>query len=106
MSNILDTFARVTTRCPCPICGKHGCCLVSRDDPKDPSKVICARVESEVRLGEAGWLHRLRDDAPKSRAPFQITLKIRRDNEIDFASLMTHNADGGDQQLAVEVEHK
>jgi phage/plasmid primase-like uncharacterized protein len=28
----------------------------------DPTAAICARVESEKRCGEAGWLHRLRDE--------------------------------------------
>jgi hypothetical protein len=48
---------------PCPVCGKPDWCLTT--GPADsPDAVICARIESEKRIGTkgAGWLHRLRDD--------------------------------------------
>ena len=54
-------FHRVSKRRPCPVCEKPDWCLYAGDET-DPSTVICARVESEKRCGEAGWLHRLRDD--------------------------------------------
>jgi hypothetical protein len=33
-------------------------------DPERPDAAICQRVESPKRIGEAGWLHVLRDDGP------------------------------------------
>jgi hypothetical protein len=42
----------------CPICERPDWCLVAADG----SAAICARTESAKRCGEAGWLHRLRDD--------------------------------------------
>ncbi len=58
--SLLNDYVRVDRRSPCKICGKPDWCLHSRDDPADPSRVICTRVESEKRCGEAGWLHVLR----------------------------------------------
>lgn len=63
---LTDDFLRVSRRRPCPVCERTRWCLVSRDDPENPSKVICARVESPVRWGEAGWLHVLRADGKDS----------------------------------------
>lgn len=63
---LLAEFTRVTPRTPCPICGKPDWCLVSRDNPTDPDRVLCARIESQNRWGEAGFLH-VRRDAPTSR---------------------------------------
>lgn len=44
---------RVTRRRPCPVCEKPDWCLVAEDG----SRAICARVASDRRAGEAGWLH-------------------------------------------------
>jgi hypothetical protein len=53
-------WQRVNRQRPCPICGKPDWCLYA--GPSDaPNAVICPRVESDQRCGEAGWLHRLRD---------------------------------------------
>lgn len=50
----------------CIVCGHRGWCLVSPDG----AAVICARVESPRRAGDAGWLHRLSEPlAPKPSAP-------------------------------------
>jgi hypothetical protein len=59
--SLLHDFFRVDEQHRCPVCGKPDWCLVSRDDPTDPSRVICARVESEKRCGEAGFLHILKE---------------------------------------------
>lgn len=61
---ILDDFQRVSRSHPCPVCGRADWCLISRDDPCSPSKVICARVESAQPCAEAGWLHRLAATVP------------------------------------------
>ena len=63
--NLLNDFARVSARRPCPICGRPDWCLVSRDDQSSPSKAICARVESKRRFGQAGWLHVLGHDGER-----------------------------------------
>jgi len=44
---------RATRGRPCPVCGRPNWCLVAEDG----SRAICARVASERRAGEAGWLH-------------------------------------------------
>jgi phage/plasmid primase-like uncharacterized protein len=59
---LLDDFVRVSRARPCPVCAKADWCLVSRKEADAPSRAICARTESPTRFGDAGWLHRLRDD--------------------------------------------
>jgi hypothetical protein len=54
------TWQRVGKARPCPICGRIDWCLYT-GQPDNPEAVICARVESSRRCGEAGWLHHLRD---------------------------------------------
>ena len=40
----------------CPICGKNDWCLVSADDPYDPSAVLCGRIhDGAERELDAGW---------------------------------------------------
>jgi hypothetical protein len=53
MSSILDDFERVTGREPCPVCGRRKYCLVRRDG----TSVVCTKLESARRWGEAGWWH-------------------------------------------------
>ena len=48
-------WLRVNRRTPCPVCSKTDWCLLSTDG----SAAICARVQSDTRAGEAGWLHQL-----------------------------------------------
>ena len=53
-------WRRVSKRRPCPVCGHDTWCVyVGPDDM--PVAVLCQRVESGRKIGEAGWLHRLRD---------------------------------------------
>jgi len=51
----------VSKRRPCLVCGKGDWCLFAGPDDA-PEAAICARTESVRRIGEAGWLHRLRDN--------------------------------------------
>jgi hypothetical protein len=68
-----DDWRRVTRGDPCPICGRPDWCLVAGS--KDaPTAAICARIESAKLCGEAGWLHRLRDDW--LRVPTRRTVAI------------------------------
>ncbi|MCK5615823.1 hypothetical protein KAR91_78895 [Candidatus Pacearchaeota archaeon] len=43
----------------CPICGKPDWCMVSSDNPDDPSAVVCSRIhDGSVReLPDCGYLH-------------------------------------------------
>ena len=61
MNTTKRDWQRVSRRRPCPVCGKPDWCLYA--GPADsPTAAICQRVESDKRAGEAGWLHKLRDD--------------------------------------------
>lgn len=59
--SLLIEFKRVTRARKCPVCSRPDWCLVSRDDDGEPSRAICARVESPRRFAQAGWLHVLRE---------------------------------------------
>jgi len=63
--NRVGSWVRTSKSRPCPICGKPDWCLVSADG----SAAICPRIAegSVKRCGEAGWLHKLRDERPPSR---------------------------------------
>ena len=62
------TWREVSGSEPCPICDKPDWCLVSADG----SAAICSRIESPRRAGNAGYIHRLRDDLD-----FQPRLRVR-----------------------------
>ena len=55
-------LVRVNRESPCPVCGKHDWCLVATDK----CVAICARVQSALPKGEAGWLHKLTDNWERS----------------------------------------
>jgi hypothetical protein len=67
--NYGQRMARVSKGHPCPVCGKLDWCLVA----KDGNAAICARIESTKRIGDAGYLHILKDI--KSARPKPITIK-------------------------------
>jgi hypothetical protein len=54
-----SSWRRVSRAHPCTICGRPDWCLVSADG----TAAICQRAESPKRVGDAGWLHWLKDDA-------------------------------------------
>lgn len=74
--SLLDEFARVNPKLPCPICSKPDWCLVSRDDAANPSRVICSRTESHRRFGQAGWLHVLRKGASRWDGVRHRTIRV------------------------------
>ena len=45
-------------RTTCPICGKQGWCMVNDSE----TKIICGRISSETKFGEAGYLHIVAED--------------------------------------------
>ena len=51
-------WVRVSRGSPCPICRKPDWCTVAGDG----SAACCMRTESDRRLGNGGWLHRLGRD--------------------------------------------
>ena len=51
-------WVRVTKLNPCPICDKPDWCEISADG----KVAICARVQSDKKAGNAGWLHNLTED--------------------------------------------
>jgi len=62
MRNGEGSWQRVNRRRPCPVCGRPTWCMYA--GPADaPEAVLCQRVESPRRIGEAGWLHRVRESA-------------------------------------------
>jgi hypothetical protein len=82
-------WQRVSRRHHCPICDKPDWCLIS-GPPDSPDAVICARIESAMRVGNrgSGWLHRLRSDPfePK-RTRRTISVDIPTEPAIDFDSM-------------------
>lgn len=48
-------WIRVKRNNPCPVCGKPDWCEISGDG----KAVICARIQSPIKAGNAGWLHKL-----------------------------------------------
>jgi len=64
--SLLKDFRRVSGRARCPVCDRSDWCLVSREGGDEPVSAICARTESRLRFGSAGWLHRLREGGARS----------------------------------------
>jgi len=60
----LSKFIRCyNTNIDCPLCGKRDWCMVSSDDPNNPSAVICGRIQQGAvkYIENSGYLHRLKD---------------------------------------------
>jgi len=98
---VSKSWQRVSRRRPCPVCDKPDWCLFAGPDD-DPVAVICARIESAKRCGDAGCLHVLRDDGP-AWPPWRRTLRraVRmmarpKPSAIDFGRL------AADAQAAVK----
>ncbi len=78
MSSLLENYKRTSRSLRCPICERDHYCLVSREGGSEPVAVICTKIESPRRFGEAGWLHRRRGGNPAMTA--------KRTIEIGFES--------------------
>jgi len=84
-------WQRVSRRRPCPVCERPDWCLYA-GPADDPTAAICARTESDQQAGEAGWLHKLRnDDAAKPRTRRRVirptTEQPNENPAIDFATV-------------------
>ncbi|HYW80449.1 MAG TPA: toprim domain-containing protein, partial [Thermoguttaceae bacterium] len=72
----------------------------------NPTAAICARIESDKRAGEAGWVHRLRDDhttpTRKRRRVVSVASKaVESKPPIDF-SAMARDAELAATPVALE----
>jgi hypothetical protein len=90
--SLLDDYTRVSRRRPCPVCERGDWCLASRDNEIDPSRVICARVESRQRFGSAGWLHVLRDDGKRWNGMHRLKVPIREPEPDPKLALLAERA--------------
>jgi len=87
-------WQRVSDYRPCPVCGKPDWCIyVGPDDM--PEAAICARVESERRVGEAGWLHRFEESGENRQ---------RRGRTLSRAFLLASQLAQGQPNLAAMAE--
>ena len=84
MSGTRGAWQRVSKRRPCPVCGRPDWCLYT-GDPDAPTAAICQRIESPKRCGEAGCLHRLRDDPLRpARATRRVSVPIGTGLPVDL----------------------
>ena len=86
-----SNWQRVSKSRPCPVCERPDWCLYA-GPPDSPEAVICARVESARKIGEAGWLHRLRES---------VTAWPRWERTIRRAVRMATQARGGPDLAAM-----
>lgn len=77
----LSKWLRVSKNSPCPICSKPDWCLVSRDG----NACICARIESDSKAGDAGWLHKLNGSPaePQTQRLYNSELKRGEPQALD-----------------------
>lgn len=92
------SMIRVSRRRPCPICDRPDWCLVAADG----SAAICQRIESDHRVGDAGHLHRLRDDW--TPPPRRVVRRSSPRQTIDWAArherYRRHLTDAGRDHVA------
>jgi len=81
-----DKWRRVTREKPCPICGRADWCLVSVDG----TAAICPRVESDRRVGDAGFLHRLHEWRRQPALPRVRSISLPPGPRVDLANLAAH----------------
>ena len=80
-------WKRVSRSDPCPICGKPDWCVVAED------AVICARIESLKRCGEAGWLHWPHEVRQERLRERRLNFPTLANGAIDFAEMAALKAE-------------
>jgi hypothetical protein len=76
-------WVRVSRRQPCPVCQKPDWCLLRSDG----TAAICARVESDRRAGDAGWLHLLVEQHARPCRPERLAAIYCSSNRVDWQGL-------------------
>lgn len=96
------SWRRVSSREPCPICGKPDWCGVARDGPV----AVCMRVSSATPTRNGGWSHRLTDD-PRPVRRHVVRVVVRTGSTRHFAQLAARYtqaaSDGLVQRLAEQL---
>ena len=77
----MNNWIRVTKDMPCPVCGHGDWCMVS----KDGMAAICPRIESDLPLGESGFLHKL--NKPISTKFVINRQPVRLEHKIDWGDM-------------------
>jgi hypothetical protein len=101
--SLIHDFDRAKRGAHCPICEKPDWCLVGRLGCDFEGQVICARIESAIRFGEAGWLHQLGDGPPRSRTQVRT---LRLDSAPHMAALAARFQDDLDSDSGWELSGK
>lgn len=94
--SLLGRFVRVDGRRPCPVCGKRDWCLLERENPDSPARVICSRVESPRRWRSAGWLHVPRDEPRTRRWTHTTSITVSSSSSL-IAELAQRYRDAADE---------
>ncbi len=88
-----DKWIRVGRKLRCPLCGRPDWCSLAING----TAVLCQRVESGRRIGDAGWLHRIEDHRV-------LPISIR--NQISTVSPVRRDVDwtGFNKQLVLSLD--
>ena len=87
-------WKRVSKQIPCHVCGKFDGCLVSADNPTNPTAVVCVRIpEGSTKALKLGYLHildpkRNKLSGPKTTLPKSDFPIIITEGQTDTATAM------------------
>ncbi|HBI47066.1 MAG TPA: hypothetical protein DDY78_30065 [Planctomycetales bacterium] len=76
-------WRRVNRANPCPVCQRFDWCAVATDG----AVALCQRVESPRRIGEAGWLHRLKNIPWRSQGRCIRRIPLTESGSMDMERL-------------------
>ena len=116
-----NQFVRITdANVTCPICGKSDWCMVSNDNPANPSAIICPRISKGAtkNIEGAGYLHQrtLHNSTrqhnnvfPDSSKPILIVegaSDVFAAMDAGYVAIGKPSAEGGNDLLAKLVKNK